>query len=152
MFSQCVLYVALFVFNSDKPDVLEHLMAALSALLQDQLTRRENALAQTGNKLQRLDKVLNMSKAGAISCVNFESDHSDVTTLEGHLVLMLRSLKSKRRGSKRRSRSERGGDVALYKGSKLLEQKKKEVRLQFILLSADFEHLLVQSNPTKNCS
>ena len=65
--------------DSDKPGVLEHLMAALSALLQDQLTRRENAPAKTGPKLQCLDKVLNMSKAGAMSCVNFESD---VTTPE----------------------------------------------------------------------
>ena len=39
----------------DKLDVLEHLMAALSALPQDQLTRRENT--QTGPKLQRLDSV-----------------------------------------------------------------------------------------------
>ena len=111
----------------DEPDVLEHLMAALSAFPQDQLTRRENA--QTGPKLQRLDKVLDMSKACSMSntiaflegvdlesinkrkCVNdgYVNFESDVTTLEGHLVLMLRSLKSKRRGSKRRSRSEQGG-------------------------------------------
>ena len=83
-------------------------LAALSALLQGQLTRRENA--QTGPKLlaklQRLDKVLDMSKAGAISntiafsegvdlesinkgkCVNdgyqdmYFNFESDVTTLE----------------------------------------------------------------------
>ena len=63
-----ILQVARYMLESvamDKPDVLEHLMAALSALLQDQLTRRENA--QSGPKLQRLDKVLDMSKAGAMS-------------------------------------------------------------------------------------
>ena len=111
----------------DKPDVLEHLMATLSALPQNQLTRRENA--QTGPKLQRLDKVLDMSKTYAmmntiayLEGVDLESINkgksakdgyidfeSDVTTLEGHLVLMLRSLKSKRRGSERRLRSEKRG-------------------------------------------
>ena len=77
----CILQVARYMLefvtmDSDKPkpDVLEHLMAALSAALQDQLTRRKNALAQTVPKLQCLDKVLNMSKAGAMLCVNFESD------------------------------------------------------------------------------
>ena len=63
-----ILQVARYMLESiamDKPDVLEDLLAALSALLQDQLTRRENA--QSGPKLQRLDKVLDMSKAGAMS-------------------------------------------------------------------------------------
>jgi ATP-binding cassette subfamily F protein 3 len=63
-----ILQVARYVLESvamDKPDVLEHLMTALSALLQDQLTRREKA--QSVPKLQRLDKVLDMSKAGAMS-------------------------------------------------------------------------------------
>jgi ATP-binding cassette subfamily F protein 3 len=48
-----------------KPDVLEKLMATLGAPLQDQLMRRENA--QSGPKLQRLDKVLDMSKVSAMS-------------------------------------------------------------------------------------
>ena len=63
-----ILQVARYMLESiamDKPDVLEKLMAALGALLQDQLTRRENA--QSGPKLQRLDKVLDMSKASAMS-------------------------------------------------------------------------------------
>jgi ATP-binding cassette, subfamily F, member 3 len=63
-----ILQVARYMLESiamDKPDVLEKLMATLSALLQDQLTLRENA--QSGPKLQRLDKVLDMSKASAMS-------------------------------------------------------------------------------------
>jgi ATP-binding cassette, subfamily F, member 3 len=63
-----ILQVARYILESiamDKPGVLEKLMATLSALLQDQLTRRENA--QSGPKLQRLDKVLDMSKASAMS-------------------------------------------------------------------------------------
>ena len=40
-----ILQVARYMleFAMDKPDVLEHPVAALSAFLQDQLTRRENA-------------------------------------------------------------------------------------------------------------
>jgi ATP-binding cassette subfamily F protein 3 len=63
-----ILQVARYMLESiaiDKPDVLEKLMATLGALLQDQLRRRENA--QSGPKLQRLDKVLDMSKASAMS-------------------------------------------------------------------------------------
>jgi len=63
-----ILQVARYMLDSiamDKPDVLEKLMATLSTLLQDQLTLRENA--QSGPKLQRLDKVLDMSKASAMS-------------------------------------------------------------------------------------
>ena len=63
-----ILQVARYMLESiamDKPDVLEKLMATLSTLLQDQLTRREEIKA--GPKLQRLDKVLDMSKASAMS-------------------------------------------------------------------------------------
>jgi ATP-binding cassette subfamily F protein 3 len=63
-----ILQVARYMLESvamDKPDVLEQLMGSLTALLQDQLARREKA--KTGPKLQRLDKVLDMSKAGAMS-------------------------------------------------------------------------------------
>ena len=63
-----ILQVARYMLESiamDKPDVLEKLMTTLSALLQDQLTQRENT--QSGPKLQRLDKVLDMSKASAMS-------------------------------------------------------------------------------------
>jgi ATP-binding cassette subfamily F protein 3 len=63
-----ILQVARYMLESiamDKPDVLEKLMGTLSALLQDQLTQREKA--QSGPKLQRLDKVLDMSKASSMS-------------------------------------------------------------------------------------
>jgi ATP-binding cassette, subfamily F, member 3 len=63
-----ILQVARYILESvatDKPDVLEQLMGALSTLLQDQLIRREQA--RSGPKLQRLDKVLDMSKTGAMS-------------------------------------------------------------------------------------
>lgn len=63
-----ILQVARYILESlamDKPDVLEQLMASLTTLLQDQLIRREKT--RSGPKLQRLDKVLDMSKTGAMS-------------------------------------------------------------------------------------
>ena len=63
-----ILQVARYILESltmDKPDVLEQLMASLTALLQDQLIRREKI--RSGPKPQRLDKVLDMSKTGAMS-------------------------------------------------------------------------------------
>ena len=63
-----ILQVARYILESlamDKPDVLEQLMASLTTLLQDQLIRREKI--RSGPKLQRLDKVLDMSKTGAMS-------------------------------------------------------------------------------------
>ena len=63
-----ILQVARYILESlamDKPDVLETLMASLTTLLQDQLILREKN--RSGPKLQRLDKVLDMSKTGAMS-------------------------------------------------------------------------------------
>ena len=77
-----ILQVARYILESiamDKPDVLEKLMATLSTLLQDQLTRREKA--QSGPKLQRLDKVLDMSKASAISSTIAFSEGVDLESI-----------------------------------------------------------------------
>src|SRR6267154_3460350 len=62
---------------------------------------------------------------------------------------MSRSLKSKRRSSKRKSRNERGGTC--MKAQSCWSRKRKRSACEFLLISADFKHL-VQSNPTKRCS
>ena len=63
-----ILQVARLMLDSvamGKESVVEQLMGKLGKLLQDQLTAREND--RSGPKLQRLDKVMDMSKAGAMS-------------------------------------------------------------------------------------
>ena len=92
-----ILQVARYMLDSvamDKPDVLEHLMSTLSALLQDQLILREKA--QSGPKLQRLDKVIDMSKAGAMSNtiafsegVDLESINKGKCVNDRYLLLLL---------------------------------------------------------------
>jgi ATP-binding cassette, subfamily F, member 3 len=88
-----ILQVARYILESvavDKPDVLEQLMGALSALLQDQLTRREKAIS--GPKLQRLDKVLDMSKTGAMSNTIALSEGVDLESInKGKCVRGIRS-------------------------------------------------------------
>lgn len=145
-----ILQVARYMLESiamDKPDVLEKLMATLSALLQDQLTQRENA--QSGPKLQRLDKVLDMSKASAMSNTIAFSEGVDLESInKGKCVndsCLLRAIclmycverasrvdvkKLEKQEAKLKAKIEKRAKRDLYEGSKLLEQKKKEVRLQ----------------------
>jgi ATP-binding cassette subfamily F protein 3 len=89
-----ILQVARYMLESvavDKPDVLEQLMGTLSTLLQDQLALREKA--QSGPKLQRLDKVLDMSKTGAMSNTIALSEGVDLESInKGKCVRGIRSL------------------------------------------------------------
>jgi len=88
-----ILQVARYILESvavDKPDVLEQLMGTLTTLLQDQLTRREKAIS--GPKLQRLDKVLDMSKSGAMSNTIALSEGVDLESInKGKCVRGIRS-------------------------------------------------------------
>ena len=88
-----ILQVARYMLESiamDKPDVLEQLMGTLSALLQDQLTRREKE--KSGPKLQRLDKVLDMSKTGAMSNTIALSEGVDLESInKGKCARQIRS-------------------------------------------------------------
>jgi ATP-binding cassette subfamily F protein 3 len=88
-----ILQVARYMLESvavDKSDVLEQLMSTLGTLLQDQLTRREKA--KSGPKLQRLDKVLDMSKTGAMSNTIALSEGVDLESInKGKCVRGIRS-------------------------------------------------------------
>ena len=145
-----ILQVARYMLESvavDKPDVLEQLMGTLSTLLQDQLALREKA--QSGPKLQRLDKVLDMSKTGAMSNTIALSEGVDLESInKGKCVRGIRSSlvldlmdcvsrasrvdvkKLEKQEAKLKAKIEKRARRDLYEGSKLLEQAKKQVRLQ----------------------
>ena len=145
-----ILQVARYMLESvavDKPDVLEQLMGTLSILLQDQLALREKA--QSGPKLQRLDKVLDMSKTGAMSNTIALSEGVDLESInKGKCVRGIRSSlvlylmdcvsrasrvdvkKLEKQEAKLKAKIEKRARRDLYEGSKLLEQAKKQVRLQ----------------------
>ena len=92
-----ILQVARYILESlamDKPDVLEQLMDSLTTLLQDQLIRRENA--RSGPKLQRLDKVLDMSKTGAMSNTIAFSEGVDLESInKGKCVYYIYQLSAR---------------------------------------------------------
>jgi ATP-binding cassette subfamily F protein 3 len=149
-----ILQVARYILESltmDKPDVLEQLMASLTALLQDQLIRRENP--RSGPKLQRLDKVLDMSKTGAMSNTIAFSEGVDLESInKGKCVYNICCVvslcltcctgrasrvdvkKLEKQEAKLKAKIEKRARRDLYEGSKLLEQTKKQVRLQSLPL------------------
>ncbi len=87
-----ILQVARHILESlamNKPDVLGQLMASLAALLQDQLISREKS--RSDPKLQRLDKVLDMSKTGAMSNTIAFSEGVDLESInKGKCVYIIR--------------------------------------------------------------
>jgi ATP-binding cassette, subfamily F, member 3 len=91
-----ILQVARYMLESvatDKPaDVLEQLMEALGTLLKDQLIRREQT--RSGPKLQRLDKVLDMSKTGAMSNTIAFSEGVDLESINKGKCVNLSPLTS----------------------------------------------------------
>ena len=143
-----ILQVARYILESlamDKPDVLEQLMASLTTLLQDQLIRREKI--RSGPKLQRLDKVLDMSKTGAMSNTIAFAEGVDLESINkgkcvSHIYLVALQLtgcagrasrvdvkKLEKQEAKLKAKIEKRARRDLYEGSKLLEQTKKQVRL-----------------------
>lgn len=143
-----ILQVARYILESlamDKPDVLEQLMASLTTLLQDQLIRREKI--RSGPKLQRLDKVLDMSKTGAMSNTIAFAEGVDLESINkgkcvSHIYLVALKLtgcagrasrvdvkKLEKQEAKLKAKIEKRARRDLYEGSKLLEQTKKQVRL-----------------------
>ncbi|KAI0271894.1 P-loop containing nucleoside triphosphate hydrolase protein [Russula aff. rugulosa BPL654] len=146
-----ILQVARYMLESiamDKPDVLEKLMATLSALLQDQLTHREKA--QSGPKLQRLDKVLDMSKASSMSNTIAFSEGVDLESINKGKASRVDVKKLEKQEAKLKAKIEKRAKRDLYEGSKLLEQKKKESLN--ILSKAILRRHVHEDQPSAICS
>ncbi|KAH9067030.1 P-loop containing nucleoside triphosphate hydrolase protein [Lactarius deliciosus] len=124
-----ILQVARYILESiavDKPDVLEQLMASLTTLLQDQLVRRESS--RSGPKLQRLDKVLDMSKTGAMSNTIAFSEGVDLESInKGKCLSRVDVKKLEKQEAKLKAKIEKRARRDLYEGSKLLEQTKRQI-------------------------
>jgi ATP-binding cassette, subfamily F, member 3 len=84
-----MLQVARYMLESvavGKPQAVDTLMERLVALLQDTLELREKK--KTGQKLQRLEKVMDMSKAGAMSSTIAFAEGVDLESInKGKCVL-----------------------------------------------------------------
>ncbi|KAI9451534.1 P-loop containing nucleoside triphosphate hydrolase protein [Russula earlei] len=140
-----ILSVARLMLGSvamEKPDVLEQLMGTLGALLQDQLMRRDEA--QSGPKLQRLDKVLEMSKAGALSnTIAFSEGVDPRVDQQGKVASRVDVKKLEKQEAKLKAKIEKRARRDLYEGSKLLEQTKKQ---------QSYEEMFMKINPLQSAA
>ncbi|KAF8264486.1 P-loop containing nucleoside triphosphate hydrolase protein [Lactarius quietus] len=139
-----ILQVARYILESlamDKPDVLEKLMASLTTLLQDQLIRREGS--KSGPKLQRLDKVLDMSKAGSMSKTIAFSEGVDLESINKGKASKVDVKKLEKQEAKLKAKIEKRARRDLYEGSKLLEQAKKQ---------QSYEELFMKINPLQSAA
>ncbi|KAI9436961.1 P-loop containing nucleoside triphosphate hydrolase protein [Lactarius indigo] len=139
-----ILQVARYILESiamDKPDVLEQLMASLTTLLQDQLIRRENS--RSGPKLQRLDKVLDMSKTGAMSNTIAFSEGVDLESINKGKASRVDVKKLEKQEAKLKAKIEKRARRDLYEGSKLLEQTKKQ---------QSYEEMFMKINPLQSAA
>ncbi|KAH9171702.1 P-loop containing nucleoside triphosphate hydrolase protein [Lactarius sanguifluus] len=139
-----ILQVARYILGSiamDKPDVLEQLMASITTLLQDQLVRRESS--KSGPKLQRLDKVLDMSKTGAMSNTIAFSEGVDLESINKGKASRVDVKKLEKQEAKLKAKIEKRARRDLYEGSKLLEQTKKQ---------QSYEEMFMKINPLQSAA
>lgn len=139
-----ILQVARYILESlamDKPDVLEQLMASLTTLLQDQLIRREKS--RSGPKLQRLDKVLDMSKTGAMSNTIAFAEGVDLESINKGKASRVDVKKLEKQEAKLKAKIEKRARRDLYEGSKLLEQTKKQ---------QSYEEMFMKINPLQSAA
>ncbi|KAN0138690.1 P-loop containing nucleoside triphosphate hydrolase protein [Lactarius tabidus] len=139
-----ILQVARYILESlamDKPDVLEQLMDSLTTLLQDQLIRREKI--RSGPKLQRLDKVLDMSKTGAMSNTIAFAEGVDLESINKGKASRVDVKKLEKQEAKLKAKIEKRARRDLYEGSKLLEQTKKQ---------QSYEEMFMKINPLQSAA
>ncbi|KAI0264984.1 P-loop containing nucleoside triphosphate hydrolase protein [Gloeopeniophorella convolvens] len=137
-----ILQIARYMLESvagDKTDIVGKLMNSLKALLQEQLTLREKA--RPGPKLQRLDKVLDMSKTGAMSNTIAFSEGVDLESINKGKASRVDVKKLEKQEAKLKAKIEKRARRDLYEGSKLLEQTKKQ---------QSYEEMFMKINPLQS--
>ncbi|KAI0056767.1 P-loop containing nucleoside triphosphate hydrolase protein [Artomyces pyxidatus] len=134
-----ILEVARYILESvamGREDVVEPLMKRLGVLLQDQLALREKN--RSGPKLQRLDKVMDMSKTGAMSNTIAFSEGVDLESINKGKASRVDVKKLEKQEAKLKAKIEKRSRRDLYEGSKLLEQAKNK---------QTYEEMFMKINP-----
>ncbi|THH17198.1 hypothetical protein EW146_g3568 [Bondarzewia mesenterica] len=134
-----ILQVARYMLGSlamGKEKQVELLMRKLGELLQDQLKARENN--RPGPKLQRLDKVMDMSKTGAMSNTIAFTEGVDLESINKGKASRVDVKKLEKQEAKLKAKIEKRSRRDLYEGSKLLEQQKKQ---------QSYEEMFMKINP-----
>ncbi|KAI0042134.1 P-loop containing nucleoside triphosphate hydrolase protein [Auriscalpium vulgare] len=135
-----ILEVARYMLESvtiGKEDALEPLMKSLTGILQERLVQREKA--RGGPKLQRLDKVMDMSKAGAMSSTIAFAEGVDLESINKGKASRVDVKKLEKQEAKLKAKIEKRSRRDLYEGSKLLEQANKNKQ--------SYEEMFMKINP-----
>ncbi|KAK0506421.1 P-loop containing nucleoside triphosphate hydrolase protein [Armillaria luteobubalina] len=121
-----VLQVARTILESlsgGENDKLEKLMERLGDLLEDQLNARLKN--RSGPKLQKLDKVMDMSKAQMSSTIAF-SEGVDLESINKGKASRVDVKKLEKQEAKLKAKIEKRARRDLYEGSKLLDAHRKQ--------------------------
>ncbi|ESK98131.1 protein gcn20 [Moniliophthora roreri MCA 2997] len=133
-----VLQVAREILESlagDEVDKLEKLMLRLGDLLEDQLNARLKN--KTGPKLQKLEKVMDMSKAQISNTIAF-GEGVDLESINKGKASRVDVKKLEKQEAKLRAKIEKRARRDLYEGSKLLDQHRKQ---------QTYEEMFMKINP-----
>ncbi|KIY63247.1 P-loop containing nucleoside triphosphate hydrolase protein [Cylindrobasidium torrendii FP15055 ss-10] len=124
--------------SGGEDDALKQLMARLTDLLKDQLHIR--AMRRQGPKLQKLEKVLDMSKAQMSSTIAL-SEGVDLESINKGKASRVDMKKLEKQEAKLRAKIEKRSKRDLYEGSKLLDAHKKQ---------QTYEEMFMQINPLES--
>ncbi|KZT68794.1 hypothetical protein DAEQUDRAFT_738491 [Daedalea quercina L-15889] len=106
---------------------LEKVISALARMLAEPLSNREEKKrAGQGTRLVRLDKVMDMSKAGVMSSTIAFTEGVDLESINKGKASRVDVKKLEKQEAKLRAKIEKRSKRTLYEGSKLLDQHKKQ--------------------------
>ncbi|OAX42575.1 hypothetical protein K503DRAFT_790070 [Rhizopogon vinicolor AM-OR11-026] len=134
-----VLQVANDILNSlgmNRPDDVKRLMARLRDLLAEQLSARAKNSGRP--KLMKLDKVMDMSKVGAMSNTIALGEGVDLESINKGKASRVDVKKLEKQEAKLKAKIEKRSRRDLYEGSKLLDQHRKQ---------QNYEEMFMKINP-----
>ncbi|KAH7911822.1 P-loop containing nucleoside triphosphate hydrolase protein, partial [Hygrophoropsis aurantiaca] len=138
-----VLQVAQDILESlgmDRPDKVQKLMARLRDLLSEQLSARAKDSARP--KLMKLDKVMDMSKTGAMSTTIGLGEGVDLESINKGKASRVDVKKLEKQEAKLKAKIEKRSRRDLYEGSKLLDQHRKQASPR-----QNYEEMFMKINP-----
>ncbi|KAH9005731.1 P-loop containing nucleoside triphosphate hydrolase protein [Lactarius hatsudake] len=127
---------------SDDEDILQVARYILESIAMDKPDYAEKA-SRSGPKLQRLDKVLDMSKTGAMSNTIAFSEGVDLESINKGKASRVDVKKLEKQEAKLKAKIEKRARRDLYEGSKLLEQTKKQ---------QSYEEMFMKINPLQSAA
>ncbi|KAI6022573.1 P-loop containing nucleoside triphosphate hydrolase protein [Pisolithus marmoratus] len=142
-----VLQVANDILDSlgtDRPKDVHRLMERLRDLLSEQLAAR--AKNSTRPKLMKLDKVVDLSKTGAISNTIALGEGVDLESINKAKASRVDVKKLEKQEAKLRAKIEKRARRDLYEGSKLLDQHRKQQTYEEMFMKVMYLFLF-RSNP-----